>query len=104
MSTAILTARPAPSLLERLRTPRALILLVILMWVPLTAYVMFGGMLGPAKSYVLWPAIPATLLLYVLAMSAWRESRVAMIGATLVFFWLLIAVTAPHLPLLDPNK
>lgn len=104
MSTAIVAARPAPSLLERLRTPRALILLVILMWGPLTAYVMFGGPLGPARHYVLLPAIPATVLLYVLAMTAWRESRVAMIGGTLVFFWLFIAVTAPYLPLIDPNQ
>ncbi len=104
MSTATIAARPAPSLLARLRTPRALILLVLLMWGPLTAYVMFGGPLGQARHYVLLPAIPATLLLYVLAMGAWRESRVAMIGGTLVFFWLLIAVTAPYLPLLDPNK
>ena len=104
MSTAILAARPAPSLMERLWTPRALILLVILMWGPLTAYVMFGNVLGPARHYVLWPAIPATALLYVLAMSAWRESRIAMIGVTLVFFWLFIAVTAPYLPLIDPNK
>jgi peptide/nickel transport system permease protein len=104
MSTAILAARPAPPLLERLRTPRVLIFLVILMWAPLTAYVMFGNALGPARHYVLWPAIPATVLLYVLAMSAWRESRVAMIGATLVFFWLFIAVSAPYLPLIDPNK
>ena len=27
-----------------------------------------------------------------------------MIGGTLVFFWLFIAVTAPYLPLIDPNK
>ena len=104
MSTAIVAARPAPSLLARLRQPRALILLVLLMWGPLTAYVMFGGALGQARHHVLLPAIPATLLLYVLAMGAWRESRVAMIGGTLVFFWLLIAVTAPYLPLIDPNK
>ena len=50
MSTAIAAARPAPSLLERLRTPRALIFLVILMWGPLTAYVMFGGQLGAATT------------------------------------------------------
>ena len=104
MSTAIAAARPAPSLLERLRTPRALIFLVILMWGPLTAYVMFGGQIGPLRHYVLLPAIPATVLLYVLAMGAWRESRVAMIGGTLVFFWLFMAVTAPYLPLIDPNK
>ncbi|MGH6918034.1 MAG: ABC transporter permease [Geminicoccaceae bacterium] len=104
MSTAIATARPAPSLMERLHTPRALIVLVLLMWLPLTAYVMFGGALGSARTMVLLPAIPATVLLYILAMSAWRESRVAMIGATLVFFWLFIAVTAPYQPLIDPNK
>ncbi len=27
-----------------------------------------------------------------------------MIGATLIFFWLIVAVTAPFLPLIDPNK
>ena len=104
MSTAIATTPPAPSLLGRLQTPRALIVLVLLMWVPLTAYVMFGNQLGATKNQVLWIAIPATVLLYVIAMRAWRESTVAMIGGTLVFFWLFIAVTAPYLPLIDPNK
>jgi peptide/nickel transport system permease protein len=104
MSTAVLATQPTPSLMERLRTPRTLIVLLLVMWVPLTAYVMFGDLIGPAKSYVLWPAIPATALLYIIAMSAWRESKIAMIGGTLVFFWLLIAVTAPYLPLIDPNK
>jgi peptide/nickel transport system permease protein len=104
MSTVVATARPAPSLMDRLRTPRGLIILVLLMWVPLTAYVMFGSQIGAAKQVVLWPAIPATVLLYIIAMSAWRESPIAMIGCTLVFFWLLMAVTAPYLPLIDPNK
>lgn len=104
MSTAIATIRPGPSLLERLQTPRTLIFLVLLMWVPLTAYVMFGNQLGATRHLVLWPAIPATVLLYVMAMRAWRESTVALIGGTLVFFWLFIAVTAPYLPLIDPNK
>ena len=39
-----------------------------------------------------------------LAFRAWAESWVAVIGLTLVCFWLLMAVTAPYLPLLDPNK
>ncbi|MBA4613171.1 ABC transporter permease [Stappia taiwanensis] len=39
-----------------------------------------------------------------LGVRAFRESRVAVIGLTLVFFWLLAAVAAPYLPLLDPNK
>ncbi len=104
MSTVVATAPPAASLIDRLRTPRGLIVLVLVMWVPLTAYVMFGNTLGSAKQIVLWPAIPATVLLYIIAMRAWRESPIAMIGGTLVFFWLLIAVTAPYLPLIDPNK
>ncbi|MBV9287571.1 MAG: ABC transporter permease [Hyphomicrobiales bacterium] len=37
-------------------------------------------------------------------MTSWRESPIAMIGATLVFFWLLVAVSAPYLPLIDPDK
>ncbi|QGZ37172.1 ABC transporter permease subunit [Stappia indica] len=39
-----------------------------------------------------------------LGIRAFRESRVAVIGLTLVFFWLLMAVSAPYLPLMDPNK
>jgi peptide/nickel transport system permease protein len=103
-TAAIATSRPAPSLMARLSRPRALLLLVLLMWVPLTLHVMFGYALGGARNLVLLPAIPATVLLYVIAITAWRESTVAVIGATLVFFWLFIAVTAPFLPLIDPNK
>ncbi|MEM7024003.1 MAG: ABC transporter permease [Pseudomonadota bacterium] len=104
MSTALATAQPQLSLMERLRAPRVLIALVLIMWVPLTAYVMFGEPLGDAKDLVLWPAIPATVLLYIIAMHAWRESGIALIGGTLVFFWLLMAVSAPYLPLIDPNE
>jgi peptide/nickel transport system permease protein len=105
MATALATAdEPQVTLWERLTTPRALIILLALMWVPLTLHVMFAASLGAAKDLVLLPAIPATALLYVLAIRSWRESPVAMIGATLVFFWLFIAVTAPFLPLIDPNK
>jgi peptide/nickel transport system permease protein len=103
-TAAIATARPGPSLMARLTKPRALILLLLLMWVPLTLHVMFGHLLGGARNIVLLPAIPATVLLYLIAITAWRESWVAVIGASLVFFWLFIAVTAPFLPLLDPNK
>ena len=74
------------------------------MWLPLVAYVMFGRQLGDLQDYVLLPAIPAALLLYALAVWSWRESMVAVIGVTLVFFWVILAVTAPYLPLLDPNK
>ena len=72
-TAAIATGRPAPSLMARLRTPRALLLLILLMWLPLTLHVMFGHLLGGARNLVLLPAIPATLLLYGIAVTAWRE-------------------------------
>jgi peptide/nickel transport system permease protein len=103
-TVAIPSAPPAPSLMARLRTPRVLLVLILLMWVPLTLHVMFGHLLGGARNLVLLPAIPATVLLYCVAVSAWRESAVAVIGVSLVFFWLLMAATAPFLPLIDPNK
>ena len=102
-------AKPAPrGLMRSLSTPPMLISLIILMWVPLTLYVMLGDHLGVLKPYILAPAVPATLLLYALALWAWRESWTAIIGATLVFFWLIIAVSVPYLDmagiLFDPNK
>jgi peptide/nickel transport system permease protein len=105
--TAANIAVAAPSLPLRLqmRRPRPILALILIMWIPLTAYVMFGStMPETAKNIVLLPAIPATLALYYIAVTSWRESPIAVIGATLVFFWLLVAVTAPYLPLIDPNK
>ena len=92
------------SLLKWASQPRVFIALLVLMWGPLLIYVMFGHKFESTKDIILLPAIPATIALYILAVSAWRESTVAVIGLTLVFFWLFIAVTAPFLPLLDPNK
>ena len=97
------TAQTA-SLIERMMRPRVIIALALVMWLPLTVYVMFGAAMGAGKDLVLLPAIPATLLLYAIAIYAWRESTIAIIGASLVFFWLLMAVSAPYLPLIDPNK
>lgn len=103
MSTAVLVP-PRPGLLDRLSAPRPIIALILLMWVPLVLYVMFGQQIGALRDYVLLPAIPAVLLLYVLAVRSWSESWVAIVGVSLVFFWLLMAVTAPYLPLIDPNR
>ncbi|HSY95907.1 MAG TPA: ABC transporter permease [Steroidobacteraceae bacterium] len=86
-----------------MRTRTAVVLLVLI-WLPLVSYVMFRPALGAAAQYVLLPAIPAVIALYGTAVSRWRESWVAMLGLTLVCFWLLMAVTAPYLPLADPNK
>ncbi len=99
-------AAPAPPrpLFTRLAQPRAIAVLLLLMWVPLVVYVMFGHYFAESEHLVLIPAIPATLILYAVAVWNWRESPVAVIGVTLVFIWLFLAVTAPYLPLLDPNK
>src|SRR5712692_8257029 len=104
-SVGLIDSPPAVPLLTRLQRPRLLLALLLLMWIPLTIHVMFGHLLSePLKTDVLVPAIPAALLLYVLAIVSWRESPIAMIGVTLVFFWLVVAVSAPFLPLVDPNK
>ena len=75
-----------------------------LIWAPLVGLVMFRAALGAVAPYVLLPAIPAVIALYVMAARRWRESWVAVLGVTLVSFWLLMAVSAPYLPLPDPNK
>ncbi len=95
---------PPRPLFSRLAEPRGVIVLLLLMWVPLVAYVMFKDHLGDLQNLILLPAIPAALLLYAVAVWSWRESPIAVIGVTLVFFWLVLAVSAPYLPLHDPNK
>ncbi|MEC9344605.1 MAG: ABC transporter permease [Pseudomonadota bacterium] len=107
MTDTALAPAAAPDLMARLRRPRTLVALLLVMWLPLVTYVMFGNAIGAGAENILLPAIPATLLLYVVAMLSWRESPIAMMGATLVFFWLLVAVSVPFLDLfglLDPNK
>lgn len=95
--------QPLPSLLDRLMRPGILIALGLVMWLPLVVHVMFGRHLGDARDFLLLPAIPATILLYAVAVRAWRESTVAVVGVSFVFFWLFIAVSVPFLPLIDPN-
>src|SRR3712207_6695497 len=102
---AVVTAPPlAPTpLFTRLARPRPVVVLILLIWLPLVAYVMFGRQLGnDLRSLVLLPAIPAALIVYAMALRAWRESWVAVLGVSLVFLWVLLAVTAPYLPLIDP--
>jgi peptide/nickel transport system permease protein len=84
--------------------PRTWAVLLALIWLPLTAFVMFRPALGATAPYVLLPAIPAVIALYTLAVFRWRESWPALLGVSLVCFWLLVAVSAPYLPLPDPNK
>jgi len=83
---------------------RAVATLLALIWFPLVAYVMFHAALGAIAPYILLPAVPAVVILYIVAVRNWRESWVAVFGVTLVCFWLLAAVSAPYLPLPDPNK
>ena len=102
---AVVTAPPpAAPVFARLTGPRPVVVLLLLIWTPLVLFVMFGRQLGDLREYVLLPAVPASLILYVMAIRAWRESWVAVVGVTLVFFWVILAVAAPYLPLLDPNK
>jgi peptide/nickel transport system permease protein len=84
--------------------PRILSLLLALIWLPLCAYVMFRPALGATAPYILLPAIPAVIALYATALRRWRESWPAILGVSLVCFWILMAVSAPFLPLPDPNK
>jgi peptide/nickel transport system permease protein len=102
---AVTTATmPVPSLMDRLKTPKVIIGLMSLAWFPLMFYVMFGNFVGEGvRNAILFPAVPATILLYIMAVTAWRESWLAVLGVSLVFFWLLMAVSAPFLPLADPN-
>ncbi|MDB6009998.1 MAG: peptide/nickel transporter permease [Gammaproteobacteria bacterium] len=79
-------------------------LLLALIWLPLAAFVLYRDALGAFASYVLLPSIPAVVALYVLAVSSWRRSWVALLGVTLVCFWLFVAVAVPFLPLPDPDK
>ncbi len=90
--------------LDRLETPRNALVLVLVMWVPLTVYVLFGDALDAGADWVLLPAVPAAVLLYVMAVRTFAESWIALAGATLVFFWLIVAVAVPFLPLVDPNQ
>ena len=92
------------SFMARLTSTRSIISLLLLMWFPLTLYVIGADLLGPTRDYILIPAIPAVILLYVAGVYSFRESWIAMIGLSLVFFWLLAATCAPYLPLIDPNK
>ncbi len=95
---------PAPSLLEGLKTPRRIGSLVAITWLPLMIYVMGTGLIDESsRNIILLPAIPAVMILYVIAVTSWKESWIAVLGASLVFFWLFMAVSAPFLPLADPN-
>ena len=92
------------SFMTRLTSARSIIALLLLMWFPLTLYVIGDNLLGASRDYILIPAIPAVLLLYIIGIYSFRESWIALIGLSLVFFWLLMATSAPYLPLIDPNK
>lgn len=102
---ADITIEPsAPSILAQMTRTRTIALLLALVWLPLSAYVISGVTPGGSADYMLLPSIPAVILLYLIAFRAWRESWVAVLGLSLVCFWLLVAVSVPFLPLFDPNK
>lgn len=88
----------------RLGTAEIAAALLALIWGALFTQVIFGRHLGTMDNAILIPAIPAVIVLYVLAIRAWATSWVAVIGVTLVLFWVMMAVSAPFLPLPEPNK
>ena len=102
-TAAIATARPSPALMARLTTPRTVMLLVLLMWVPLTLHVMFGPCSALREIWSCCRRSPRPS-----CSTSWRSPPGGILGRRdrrrLVFFWLFIAVTAPFLPLVDPNK
>ncbi|MGE0007777.1 MAG: ABC transporter permease [Parvibaculaceae bacterium] len=83
---------------------RVAVFLLAVVWLALVGYVMFPAQLGPWRDQILLPAMPAVVILYIMAFRAWRSSPIALVGLTLVAFWILMAVSAPYLPILDPNK
>jgi peptide/nickel transport system permease protein len=87
-----------------LTSQQRVVLLLALIWLPLVAFVLYRNALGGLASYLLLPGIPAVIVLYALAVRSWRRSWVALVGMTLVCFWLFIAVAVPFLPLADPDK
>ena len=96
---------PAPSLLGQLKTPRKIGILIAIAWLPLMIYVMGAGLIDESvRNAILLPAVPAVMILYVIAMTSWKESWIAVLGASLVFFWLFMAITVPFLPLADQNS
>ena len=103
---AVVAAAPLPPqpLFQRFARPRPVLVLLLLMWLPLVAYVMFGrAARRPAELHPASRGSGGAASLFI-AVWAWRELPIAIVGLTLVFFWLVLAVTAPYLPLIDPNK
>jgi peptide/nickel transport system permease protein len=95
-------AGPGRALLRRMNRPAVLIVLFAAIWLPLLAYVLSDGAAAARGSLLL--AMPAVLLLYLVLLVAWRESRIAQVGLSMVAFWVLVAVSVPYLGLIDPNK
>jgi len=106
----MLSATEHPLRRSRLFPPRLLspgqtaLVLLALIWVPLFTFVLYRDQLGPFGSRLLLPSVPAVVALYVLAVRSWGRTPVALIGLTLVCFWMLVAVAVPFLPLADPDK
>lgn len=50
------------------------------------------------------PAPPSKLSSFVSALGLLRESPLGMLGVALILFWVVMALLAPFLPLLDPNQ
>lgn len=88
---------PAASLADHLRGKRANLLLALAYLCLMAIYGLSGALLASAA------AVAVLILLAGNIAIAVRESKVAVIGLILVFFWVLLASSAPLLGLNDPN-
>lgn len=78
--------------------------LALFVWLALGLYVLLASALGSWRDIILLPALIAAIVLCTACLYHLRHSKLAMTGATLIFFWVIIALLAPLLPLIDPNK
>ena len=74
------------------------------------AFLILGGLSAGAGfldlqlgNALTWAMIAVVLFFFLNALIAVRESLIAVVGLLLVGFWILMAVSAPVLPLKDPN-
>ena len=84
--------------------PYAIATLAIFAWLPLMLHVIAGSRLGMARDWILLPAIPAAIVLFLIAWRALAHSTMARTGLCIAGFWIAMALLAPFLPLADPNK
>lgn len=104
MSDSAIQTHDGPVPTTALLSPALVMTLMGIVWFPLMAHVMAANRLGSWENAILLPAIPALAALYLATWRTLRGTPMTLIGASIVFFWLAMALLAPFLPLIDPNR